>query len=298
MEVVDVNGVPTHVFSLQTTSRNEALLLVVPGSPGMGHFYVPFATRLFQLGGGAYDVCVVSHAGHSPGTCKRKDELETGVRDFYSLEEQVAHKLAFIEDRASHKESLYLIGHSIGCYMILNMLLKLASSRVKKAILLFPTIEKMSLSPNGRVYRPFLTTLRPAFVSAVWILSYFPEFLKRPLLRYWFYSTPTKHLDSMCQAAVNIDNRSIYNILCMAEQSLNEVKLPAEAVCDNIEKLVFYYGVGDNWTLESCYEDMVKRFPDKDVNLCSSGHSHAFVFTASDEMAEFVCSKLPQNVES
>ena len=70
MEVTDIDGVPTHVFSLEASRGNDSLLYIIPGSPGMAHFYVPFATRLFQLGGGAYDVSVVSHAGHSPGVYK------------------------------------------------------------------------------------------------------------------------------------------------------------------------------------------------------------------------------------
>ena len=292
MEVTDVNGVPTHVFSLQSKTKNNALVLVVPGSPGMGHFYVPFASRLFHLGNGVYDVSVVSHAGHSPGFPKQAD---TGERDWYNLEDQIAHKLAYIEEQASHKESLYLVGHSIGCFMILKMLQTLAPSRVKRAVFLFPTIEKMGITPNGKSQRPLFTTLRSPFVATVWFLSRFPEFLKQVLLRRWFSTTPQEHIDHMCRAVMNIDHKSIYNILCMAEQEMEEVsELPIEIVQEHIDKAVFYYGVDDRWTLETCYEEMAERFPDKDVNLCSSGHQHAFVMTASDQMAEFVFSKLPE----
>ena len=62
---MEVDGVPTHVFSLEATAENDTLLYIIPGSPGMGHFYIPFASRLFQLGKGAYDVSVVSHAGQT-----------------------------------------------------------------------------------------------------------------------------------------------------------------------------------------------------------------------------------------
>ena len=96
---------------------------------------------------------------------------------------------------------------------------------------------------------------------------------------------------------MNTDSRSIYNILSMAEQEMNEVmKLPVDIIQEHIDKLVFYYGVGDRWNVESCYKDMSELFPGKDVNLCTSGHSHAFVISSSDPMAEYVYNKLDYNV--
>lgn len=42
--------------------------------------------------------------------------------DLYSLEGQIHHKMAFIEEFISTDSKLILIGHSIGCYVILEML--------------------------------------------------------------------------------------------------------------------------------------------------------------------------------
>lgn len=292
MEVRDVNGVPTHVFRLEAAANNDTLLYIIPGTPGMGHFYVPFATRLFQLGEGAYDVSVVSHAGHSPGFYKQPDEQG---RDWYSLEDQIAQKLAYLEEKAPAEKSLYLVGHSIGCYMILKMLEHLAPSRVKKVFFLFPTIEKMSVTPNGLALRPLFTTLCTPFTGAVWLAGSIPEFVKKQVLRQWFYSTPREHVEHMCRAVMNIDSKSVYNILSMAEQEVSEVvDLPVDIVSKHIDKLVFYYGVGDRWNVETCYKDMAERFPGKDINLCTSGYSHAFVITSSSAMADYVFNKLPK----
>ena len=294
MEVRDVKGIPTHVFSLQAAVTNDALLYIIPGSPGMGHFYVPFATKLFQLGGGTYDVSVVSHAGHSPGVYKQPASEQE--RDWFSLEDQIDHKLAFLQETAPDKTSLYLVGHSIGCHVILKMLKHVVPSRVKKVFLLFPTIEKMAITPNGVAQRPLFSTLRSPFTAAVWLMGGIPEFLKNRVLRQWFYSSPREHVDHMCRAVMNIDSKSIYNILCMAEQEMNEVnQLPVDTISEHIDKLVFYYGVGDRWTIESCYKDMTERFPGKDINLCESGYSHAFVINSSDPMAEYVFNKLPKD---
>lgn len=307
MEVEEVNGVPTHVFSLIRAADGgvtRPLVLVVPGSPGMGHFYVPFATRLFQLARERVDVCVVSHAGHSPGVrrssrsaaVKQEATPPPEARDWFDLEEQVAHKMAYLEHRVQGREELYLVGHSIGCYMILQMLDRLPSLLVKKAVLLFPTIERMSETPNGQKLGPLFTTYRRAATSLMGLLSWCPDWMREFVLRQYLYTTPSEHLGHMTRALMNIDGNSMHNILCMAGQEMEEVAaLPEDLVRRHIDKLVFYYGADDSWTLKSCYHDMVKRFPDKDIHLCSHGYPHAFVLTASDEMAEFVFSRLPLN---
>ena len=321
MNVEDINGIPTHVFSLKADHyagpRNSSLLLVVPGSPGMGHFYIPFATKLFELGRGRYDVAVVSHAGHSPGHIRPSkveplrpkdapnratashvsaEERSHGDKDWYSLEDQIAHKLEYIRKHASSKDSLFLVGHSIGSWMILQMLQKLEPSRVKKIALLFPTIERMGITPNGQKLAPLFSTLRCPFTALVWLVSSFPNFFRRFILNRYFHTTPSDHVKHMSEATMNINSSSMYNILRMAYQEMDEVTEPPLHVIDeHIDKMVIYYGVGDRWTVESCYENMAARYPDKDVHLCSKGFPHAFVECASDEMAEFVYSKLPNN---
>ena len=112
---------------------------------------------------------MVSHAGHSPGVYKQPASEQE--RDWFSLEDQIDHKLAFLQETAPNKTSLYLVGHSIGCHVILKMLKHVVPSRVKKIFLLFPTIEKMAITPNGIAQRPLFSTLRSPFTVAVWLMG-------------------------------------------------------------------------------------------------------------------------------
>ena len=290
-QVLDVDSVPTHVFELKSRTPNSSLLLVVPGNPGMGHFYVPFASRLFELGQGSFDVAVVSHAGHSPGYCRPTDG---GGNDWYALEDQVAHKMAYLRDHASGKETLYLVGHSIGCYIILHMLKQIAPDRVSKVVFLFPTLERMAETLNGRRLMPFFNwCLRPA-TALLWLVTWIPLAVRNALLRCtYFRSTPSDHLDHMVQAVANIDSKSLYNILNMARQEMEQVTdPPLGLIRDHVNKMSFYYGVDDHWTLQSCYLDMAERFSDHDIQLCTRGYPHAFVMEASTEMAGYVHSRL------
>eukprot|EP00731_Ephydatia_muelleri_P000577 Em0001g577a len=274
-QVLDVDSVPTHVFELKSRTPNSSLLLVVPGNPGMGHFYVPFASRLFELGQGSFDVAVVSHAGHSPGYCRPTDG---GGNDWYALEDQVAHKMAYLQDHASGKETLYLI----------------APDRVSKVVFLFPTLERMAETLNGRRLMPFFNwCLRPA-TALLWLVTWIPLAVRNALLRCtYFRSTPSDHLDHMVQAVANIDSKSVYNILNMARQEMEQVTdPPLGLIRDHVHKMSFYYGVDDHWTLQSCYLDMAERFSDHDIQLCTRGYPHAFVMEASTEMAGYVHSRL------
>ena len=182
-------------------------------------------------------------------------------RDWYSLEDQVAHKLEYLRKHASNKDSLFLVGHSIGSWMILQMLQKLEPSRVKKVALLFPTIEKMGITPNGQKLAPLFSTLRRPFTALVWLLSSFPNFFRRFVLNHYFHTTPSEHVEHMSQATMNITSDSMYNILRMAYQEMDEVVEPPLHV---IDKLCRY--PADNW---------LQRRPDLELRGFDAVHDAA-----------------------
>lgn len=59
----------------------------------------------------------------------------------------------FIKKYVPEDAKLHLIGHSIGSWMVLNILKdNFISKRVTKCYLLFPTIEHMAKTRNGRFF--------------------------------------------------------------------------------------------------------------------------------------------------
>ena len=179
--------------------------------------------------------------------------------------------------------------------MILEILKQLNSTRVIKVFLLFPTIEKMALTPNGQSVMKYLwSSLRNPFTGLIWLSTrLIPESVKKCVLSMHFNSTPREHLEPIMQGVMNIDEKSIYNILRMAGQEMRVVvDPPLDVIDDNINKIVFYYGVGDKWNVEDCYRNMAARYSGKEVNLCQRNIPHAFVECSSDFMADYVHSKL------
>jgi len=73
--------------------------------------------------------------------------------DLYTLKGQVEHKLRFIEKYVPSNCDLYLVGHSIGSKIISELLKDNAMAQrlsVKRSVFLFPTLQKMRETPNGR----------------------------------------------------------------------------------------------------------------------------------------------------
>lgn len=74
--------------------------------------------------GKAHFLCVVAAAVPAPPLtlCFLADSSAAECTDVFGLNGQVEHKLAFIRTRVPRGTSLVLVGHSIGCYIILEMM--------------------------------------------------------------------------------------------------------------------------------------------------------------------------------
>lgn len=284
-----VNKIPTHVFEWTSNKKEVPLIMVVPGSPGMGHYYIPFARKLFQLGKGSYNVSVVSHAGHSPGHRRTSKD----GRDWYSLEDQVEHKLAYVRENVSNHTHLVLVGHSIGCYVIMQMLKQLAPNLVQKVVFLFPTIEGMGFSPKGK-WLSIVSWFRLLILFIVWIASLLPKPIQTWAVKRYFHNSPRDHIDYTVEATVNLlDPSCVNNCFCMFNQELTVVnELNTELLDPHIVKTSFYYGVKDHWLPPNAYANMRRRYPGRDIVQCNYNYHHAFVLTESNEMAQYVHRKL------
>lgn len=201
-----------------------------------------------------------------------------------SLSEQIHHKLDFIESSIPASTPLVLIGHSIGCHMILQMLKSLNEKRVLKCFFLFPTIERMSESPKGKVVTPLLHYLRwilPVFTYPIYYLI--PDRVKRYLVDYLYAPVPECIADGVLRLA---SPTALRNCASLAN---NEMQVVHEADYDllssHIGKIHFYYGMEDHWCPVEFYQQMKDRFPDAEIHLCKNRIPHAFVMDSSAEMA-------------
>ncbi|XP_038051890.1 lipid droplet-associated hydrolase-like isoform X2 [Patiria miniata] len=262
-------------------------------NPGVVDFYEVFMETLYKASGCRASVWGISHAGHAILPKEHSSNTET-----YSLEDQIDHKAAFIQDFVPPDKRIVLIGHSIGCHIILQIMQRHPTLPILKSLLLFPTIEKMWASPNGTVMAPFLCYARWLGVFVVFLGSYLSDWVKWRMVT-WFLKE-RKVPTCAFHAALNLFNPSCANnSLTMAAHEMREVVEPdLDAVAKHLPKLVFYYGATDGWCPVDYHDDMKALFPEGDIRLCKRGMEHAFCLESSELMADMVWNWLHPVIKS
>lgn len=148
-----------------------------------------------------------------------------------SLEEQITHKKKFLEEHIAPHSKIILVGHSIGAYIILNLLKTCnRASDITKAILLFPTIERMAVSPNGRYVTPMVKYFKWLAVSAVAVFSILPDVFKQSLVKWWLSDRENLMLSSVESVLKLLTPQSINGIVTMAQDEMKEVVHPDDEV--------------------------------------------------------------------
>ena len=195
------------------------------------------------------------------------------------------HKLDFIEQHVPSEVTLILVGHSVGCYVILEMLDRLKTHRVLKCALLFPTIERLALTDSGKFWTPFLKHMRWAASHTIRPATLLPASVQRSILEWYFKDTNTS--DCGIDATLKlVDPECLKNIAYMAHDEFQEIVQPNHDVIDkHLDKLWFYYGASDHWVPVKYYEDMKAKYPTANIQLCQDDIQHAFCLDAGSSMA-------------
>ncbi|XP_053191504.1 lipid droplet-associated hydrolase [Scomber japonicus] len=278
--------------SCQLHSGHKVLFLIIPGNPGVVGFYRTFMQTLHSMFGYRYPVWAVSHAGHCspPDSMDMVEDASSATdRDVFGLNGQIEHKLAFLREHVPRDTNLVLVGHSIGCYIILDMMKRDPELKVLKAVMLFPTIERMAQTPQGKVMTPVLCHMRYVAYLPLFLLSLLPEGFKSSLIKLVFGGIPS--LDhTVVQPTVSLlSGDSAANAMYMGGQEMRKVlERDNITIKKNLEKLIFYYGATDHWCPVQYYHEIKQDFPRGDFRLCENGFRHAFVLDAGRQVAKMV----------
>lgn len=212
----------------------------------------------------------------------------SGNEDLYGLNGQVEHKIAFIEKYIPPDKCVVLVSHSIGCYISLKVMNSFVGSQIRKSILLFPTIEKLAQSPQGRWAKPLLTFFQSFVILFLYILSYLSERMQYKIIQWYFHGKSVS--DCALKASLNIlDPHCTKKWMFLAYEEMVLVQeLNVGDVERHIDDLLFYYGSNDDWCPLIYYYEMRNRFPLSNIMLCQKGIDHAFVLESSQEVGELV----------
>ncbi|XP_057598313.1 lipid droplet-associated hydrolase isoform X2 [Hippopotamus amphibius kiboko] len=219
------------------------------------------------------------------------------IKDIYGLRGQVEHKLAFLRTHVPKEMKLVVIGHSIGCYFSLQILKHAPELPIIRSFLLFPTIERMSESPNGKLATPLLCWFRYAFyVPGYLLLKPWPEKIKSLMIRMLLQRM---NLQSEFSFLNVLEPFCLVNAAYLGSQEMMEVvKRDNETIKEHLSKLTFYYGTIDAWCPKEYYEDMKKDFPEGDIRLCEKKIPHDFILYFYQEMADMVADWLKDDLSN
>lgn len=289
---VVVNQVSTRVSTLgkevgQSFKDSEDLVVIIPGNPGIISFYDQFAKKIHEKL--QCSVWCVGHAGHNQGKNQIKSIPKFDkYKDLYGLEGQVQHKVDFFEKYVPKNARVHLIGHSIGSYMIVEMLDRPNIAKtVNKSYLLFPTVEYMAQTPNGKILTNYVKYVVWLLVFLSRMFTFLPTIVQNALINIYIYITgiPKYHLDNIKQV---VKPGVLKRVFFLAYEEMDQVlQRNDRSIRDNLNKIKMFYGEHDGWTPISYYEKIKKDFPGIDVEL--SHLNHAFVLNASSAVGDIVC---------
>lgn len=172
-------------------------------------------------------------------------------------------------------------------------------SQVIKAIMLFPTIERMAQTPQGRIMTPALCHMRYVAYLPLFLLSLLPEKLKAALVKLAFCRIQSLDSTVVAPTVGLLSGDCAANAMYMGGQEMKSVlERDNLTIQKHLKKLVFYYGAEDHWCPVQYYHEIKKDFPCGDIRLCRNGFRHAFVLDTGKDVASMVVEWLSNDLRT
>lgn len=300
---MDICDIPTHIVTWgkwieESLGDTKEIVLCITGNPGTPGYYKKFVSTIHANLDPNIPVWLIGHAGHDnprEGSIRKVPPL-TGNEDKYNLQGQIKHKVDFIQKYIPVNVKIHLVGHSIGAWIILQLLKQPAiKNRVQKCYLLFPTFERMQESRDGLLFTylcaPFITFY--LFLLRFFIMLPVPIRVFLIYIYFWVFSIPKIFTGTTLKY---LTPSVIEKVVFLANDEMDVVKeLEADTIANNIDLLKFYYGTKDGWVPVQYYNEIKERFPKIDATLDDKGIYHAFVLRSWEEMGLVVAKWFEEN---
>ncbi|KAG6640645.1 lipid droplet-associated hydrolase isoform X4 [Carya illinoinensis] len=250
-----VSGYMTELLEIRADDP-KLHVLFIPGNPGIVAFYKDFVEALYAFLGGHASVTAIGHVSHT------KKNWERGK--LFSLEEQIVHKVDFINQELENLEvPILLVGHSIGSYMA-NDVFRRSSEKVTYCIGLYPFL---AVNPQSR-WQSFIGKIVESQVLSVALSCIAASLGSLPSSAYRLILTNSVG-SSWSAAAVEA---ACSHLVQLAE--IPDWKFMREKQ----EKIAFLFGVDDHWGPLQMHEEISKQVPGISLSI-ERAHPHAFSCT-------------------
>lgn len=152
---------------------------------------------------------------------------------------QINDKVKFIENyfmstendmknNGNEPREIFFVGHSFGCYCILeilSMLNKEVKGQVKQAFLMFPMVERMLETPSGKNLSVLTKYLMWLVFLAAYLITFLPRFVRAFLVKkLWANRLPDLHNDLGFTFDYELSTYSLRGFICHKVGSILKVR--------------------------------------------------------------------------
>uniref|UniRef100_A0A914YWY1 Lipid droplet-associated hydrolase n=1 Tax=Panagrolaimus superbus TaxID=310955 RepID=A0A914YWY1_9BILA len=272
----------------------DAKIVMIPGNPGNEGFYEDFGRQLIAKvardKNENVEFITISHLNHVP-LPQGLDERQS--HEVYLLSDQVKQKINFFKEYLSKSDRIYLISHSIGSYMALQILPILQSEgyNIVGCCALFPVFEFLPKSSQGlwmkHIFKFFHIFPLCLILLTFWF-NFISETTKRKICK-WNLEGSNSH-DCILESAVELLNINVIkNINHMSVDEMTVIADEHPIFLDTVkDKLRLYYAVEDHWVPHGSAERNLQKYGPKCVKIDEHGCKHAFVVSHSEPMVDVV----------
>ncbi|PZC75504.1 hypothetical protein B5X24_HaOG206045 [Helicoverpa armigera] len=285
-----LNNVETRLITFGDPFKcTSEVIVVITGCPGIPDFYWEFADQLHRCT--QLPVCVVGHAGH--------DDIEypnvTPSKSLYDIKGQIEHKLDLINNHFDKKKKLHLIGHSIGAWLLMELLHKNdhLTKRISSVNLLFPTLQNFSETKNGKLVNNFIRYLHGIILLFLFIIQLLPS-IRLVGIKVYLYlnSLPSYYVE---RVTIYLNPLLQEKSMLLAYESMGRIRQLNTGAIKKVKHIMtnIVYSPQDEWVPMHHIQDLknlVPHFTFKQVNV-----DHAFVLKSSVLVAKVVSNLILNN---
>ncbi|KAL8939558.1 MAG: hypothetical protein Q9216_003289 [Gyalolechia sp. 2 TL-2023] len=305
----------TTLYYGPSTSRcnsgaQEYLIFLIPGNPGLIPYYDPFLSALHHLLEAS--TTLPSSNFHLCGHSLRGFETTDGnVPHLAGLQDQIRYvddrlydRVDEIRHNTGHSPKVILMGHSVGAYILLEIIrrhrMRIESMMHQDfdligGVLLFPTITHIARSPSGIVASTLLSIPHSAYIAST-VAKAFMYFIPSSFL-YWLIRYVMRFPDHAARttAAFIKSPIGIEESLFLGKDEMDQITddrwgkeiwgaatEPGTNSKDTISSnLVFFWGRHDAWVAKRTRNDLINargfREPPSQKKRSSSGLTDSLV---------------------
>lgn len=277
---------------------SDSVLVCVPGNPGITDFYFYFLENLHSLIG--IPIWVINHAGTEPAPPNFSQPSLDEHPELFNLAGQVKHFKAFINKYVPENKKLFLIGHSVGGKICVELMKNDdIASRASQIHLVFPTLLHINQSPNGKLFTSYIQYLIPVIIFLAWLIGIVPQFVQLNMVSVYFWARgawKNCHMESCVRGTLKLFRwGAAKSSLSLAKDEMYKINDLDNEIYENYYDRIFcYFAQNDRWAPLFQYHQIMEKHPKIQGVILDSKFTHSFVLTTPVDMAQV----LAKNIET